>query len=117
MLDRQHLAHRAAGGMAAPMDPVEAQRLDQLQGVVGHLRHAVGNARQRAAAGAAMVVHDDREMLGELGHIFAPPAAVAAQSRHQQQWRAVAVRLVVEFRAIAQFDLWHLRYCSQARAG
>ena len=41
MLDRQHLAHRAAGGMAAPMDLVEAQRIDQLQRVVGHLRDAV----------------------------------------------------------------------------
>ena len=108
VLDRQHLAHRAAGGIAAPMHLVEAQRVDQLQGVVGHLPDAVVDARERAAAGAAMIVHDDRELAGKLGHIFAPPPAVATQTRHQQERRSAAVLFEVKLRTVAQFDMWHL---------
>ena len=82
--------------------------VDQLQRIVGHLRDAVVDLRQRAAAGAAMIVHDHGELLGELRDIVAPESAVAAQSRHQEQRRSAAVRFVVELRAVAQLEVWHL---------
>ena len=44
----------------------------------------------KAPKGKIPYIDDDGEMLGELCHIFAPPAAVSAQSRHEQQGRPVA---------------------------
>src|SRR5476651_725600 len=109
MLDRQHLAHRAAGGMAAPMDLPVSQRVDQLQRIVGHLRHAIVDPRERAAAGAAMIVHDGGEAPGELGHVFGPKPTIAAQARHQEERRPLAVDFVVKLRAVAQFQMRHER--------
>ena len=56
-----------------------------------------------------MIVHDYREVFGELGNIVAPEAAVAAQAGNQEQRRTVAMGLVVELRAIAQLEVWHCR--------
>jgi hypothetical protein len=107
MLDRQHLSHGAAGRMAAPMDPVEAQPVDELQGVVGHLRDAVVDARKRTAARSAMIVEDHSEIPGKRRNMIAPEAAVAAEAGHKEQWRAVAVRFVVKFCAVAELEVRH----------
>ena len=115
--NRQHLAHRAAGRMAAPMDLGEAQPVDQLQGIVGHLLDGVIDLGQRAARGTAMIVHDDGKFLGKLAGVGVPEAAVAAQTGHQEQRRATALLFVVELRAIAQLQMRHLPDCPPLRGG
>src|SRR5712671_6434735 len=97
--------------MAAPMDLREAEIVDQLQGIVGHLLDRILYLGQRAASRAAMIVHDDGKFLRKLPRIGVPKSAVAAQARHQEQRRAAALLLIVELRAIAQLEMWHLPVC------
>ena len=73
--------------MAAPVDLGITQAVDELQRVLGHLLDRIGDLRQRAAPGAAMIVNDYREVFGELGNIVGPKPSVAAQAGNQEQRR------------------------------
>ena len=55
----------------------------------------------------AVVVQHDGEVLRQFRHVGVPKAAVAAQARHHEQRRPAAMPLVVELRAIAQFQVRH----------
>ena len=75
--------------------------------IVGHLPDAVVDPRQAAARGAAMIVHDDGEILRQLGHVVAPPASVAAETGDQKEHGAAALHLVVKVGAVAQLEQGH----------
>ena len=89
------------------MDLVVAQRIDELQGVVGHLRHGIGDLRERTARRAAMIMHDHGEMFGEPVDVCVPKTAVTAQSWDQEQGRSGPSTFVVELGPVAELDVWH----------
>ena len=78
-----------------------------IEDIVGHLIDGIFDLRQAAARGAAMIVQHHGEVPGQLRHMGIPEAAVAAQARHHKQRRPAAMPLVVELRAIAQFQVRH----------
>ena len=107
MVGGDHLAHGAAGRMADVVRAGDTQRVHQLHGVIGHLPDGIVDARQRAAAGAAMIVQDDGEVPRESRDMRLPEARDAAEPRHQQQRRSAAVGFVVQRRAVAEGDVGH----------
>jgi hypothetical protein len=62
MIERDHLADRAPGGVAHEVRGVDAERVHQAEDVIRHLLDRVVDTRMRAAPGSTMIVDDDAKV-------------------------------------------------------
>ncbi len=94
MLDGDDLADVPAGRVAHIVDPLQAERIEQRQQIVGQLVDGL-DGRMARPPRAAMVVDEDLPVAREIANLLGPVRSGAAHAGCEDEGLSLAVDLVV----------------------